>query len=118
VLIVAPVLAIYFFSIEIGQNNPEVYGVAYLKWTAVEALIFICCFFLFPFITFTKNGIRTSGSITKVYYSELTTFELSDESLSYTTNSGKKYEARIMKPNTKTKQIIQTRIEKQKNTKK
>jgi voltage-gated potassium channel Kch len=104
--IVTVIIAVFFLNMNIGPYNPVIWGLPQQIWITA-CLIPIGCIRAFRYLTFTKAGIRRSSSFLKTYYSDITSFELTDTTVSYSTKSGENHTVAIFRPILGSKGIIE-----------
>ncbi len=102
-------IILYLFTRESGLHNPTILGMTQCTWLGI-GVVALSILWIFYYVSFSKNGVRKPRSFVKTHYSKLTSFQLTDELVSYTTIEGERYERRIMRPNIKTKTVIQNKI--------
>lgn len=98
-----------FFSRSTSDHNPMLYGCSQSTWIGFALIVLGGCQ-SFRHITFKKTGIRRSGSFLKTYYSDITSFELTDTTVSYSSKNGESYTAKIFKPILDSKDIIKKKV--------
>jgi len=103
-------IVVWFLFGKQSHYNPEIWGLTKLQWMGIGFFV-LGSVWLFQFISITKNGIYKPKSFVKTYYSELTTFELTDNTISYTTTNNERYYAEILKPSSKTRALLLKRID-------